>query len=76
MLIKFFFCVKLVKLKSFDYVLFHAINVCVMELEITGNLAKISEFLLEDGKIVLDEIPYDKIPSNINLRTVKWPFSH
>ena len=26
-----------------------------------------SEFMLEDGKIVIDEIPSNKIPSNINI---------
>ena len=31
----------------------------------------ISKFILEDGKLVSDEILSNKIPSNMNLKTVK-----
>ena len=31
----------------------------------------IAEFIFKDGKLVTDGIPFDRIPSNMNLRTVK-----
>ena len=31
----------------------------------------ISEFILEDGKLVSDGIPSNKIPSDLNFKTVK-----
>ena len=44
-------------------------SVACAELEITVGHRTLAEFILEDGKLVIDGIPSDRKPSNINLRT-------